>query len=249
MHRRHGSDIDRAWLATADDCIRRWPHLDGEERARLLEQAKLLDQTRSWEGLDGLAVTPEMRAIVATHACLLTVNVGMGVFADVTSILIAPTSAVRTARHQVDRSIVTESEACVLGESLMHGPVRLAWDQVLEEQSSRRDQSVVIHEFAHKIDMADGIAGGTPPIADRRQVQEFERAADGTLEALRAGTAGRSLRAYAAVNRAELFAVATEAFFLRPARLRSEHPRLYQALAGFYRQKPEATEPEAGGPD
>jgi len=248
MHHRHGPDIDEAWLATAANSIRRWRHLDAEERARLLDQAKLLDRTRSWEGLDGLAVTPEMRALVAVYACLLTVNVGIGMLADVTSILIAPTSAVRTARHQVGESIVTESEACVLGESLMHGPVRLAWDRVLEEQTREQGQSVVIHEFAHKIDMADGIAGGTPPIADKQQSAEFEHAAEITLEALRAGGAGRSLRPYAAVNRAELFAVATEAFFLRPAALRSEHPRLYEALAGFYRQDPASMDSGAGRP-
>jgi Mlc titration factor MtfA (ptsG expression regulator) len=43
---------------------------------------------------------------------------------------------------------------------------------------------------------------------------------------------------YGATNAAEFFAVATEAFFQKPAALKRRHPALYQQLAEFYRQDP-----------
>jgi len=43
---------------------------------------------------------------------------------------------------------------------------------------------------------------------------------------------------YGATNRAEFFAVATEAFFERPDDVRAEYPQLYQALREFYGQDP-----------
>ena len=55
------------------------------------------------------------------------------------------------------------------------------------------------------------------------------------------------LRSYAASAPAELFAVATEQFFERPARLRARHPELFDALAAFYAlTPPDEAAPEPG---
>ncbi len=214
----------------------RWQHLSDTERQRLFDHARHLDQTRYWEGLDGLQVNGTMRGVVTAHAALLTVGLGTGVLRDVTAILIAPSTATRTTRHRVGGPIVSESEACVLGEAVLHGPVRLAWERVAMEWRTSARTSVVIHEFAHKIDMSDGDADGTPPIGDRHRTLEFDRVADRVLDSLRGGAG--TLRPYAATNRAELFAVATEALFLEPDGLRDGHPDLYQQLAAVYRQDP-----------
>jgi Mlc titration factor MtfA (ptsG expression regulator) len=40
------------------------------------------------------------------------------------------------------------------------------------------------------------------------------------------------------VNRAEFFAVATEAFFEKPAALRRDQPELYRLLVDFYKLDP-----------
>jgi Mlc titration factor MtfA (ptsG expression regulator) len=228
---------DPTWEAIAAGRVARWSHLDDAGRLRLLDQARELDRTRFWEGLDGLVVTQEMRAEIASTACILTVNIGLRALADVTSILIEPTASSRVARHAVGGSMITESHSCVLGEALLHGPVRLAWDQVSADASGATGASVVIHEFAHKIDMADGAANGTPPL-ERRKSLEFDRISDETLDGLRAGTVGDALRPYAATNRAELFAVASEAFFLNPHALHAQFGPLYEMLADVYRQHP-----------
>jgi Mlc titration factor MtfA (ptsG expression regulator) len=46
------------------------------------------------------------------------------------------------------------------------------------------------------------------------------------------------LDGYGATNKAEFFAVATEAFFEKPAQLEREHAALYAELKRFYRQDP-----------
>lgn len=238
MRRRAGDDQEHEWTAGALSALRRFTHLDVTSQDRLLEQARTLDRTRHWESVDGLVVTPGMRARVAVPACLLTLNIGLSALADVTSIIMAPTSAIRTTRHRVGGQVVTEDLACVQGEALLHGPLRIAWDRVVEEEAVGSATSVVIHEFAHKIDMADGSVDGTPPISGRERSLAFERVAERVLADLREGVPVGPLRSYGATNRSELFAVATEAFFLSPVELRRGSSSLYMALADFYRQHP-----------
>lgn len=235
---RSDSRWDTDWESAALAAAERWTHLDPAARRRWLEQSRVFDRTRSWEGLDGLSLTAEMRATVAVQACLLTVNIGLGALADTTSVLIAARPTVRTTRHGLPGSIVTEGRACVLGEALLHGPVRIAWDRARRETDLASTTSVVIHEFAHKIDMSDGSANGTPPIIERDRSVEFDRRLDHVMERLRDDTSPGPLRRYAATNRAELFAVATEAFFLAPAALERWSPPFYDALADFYQQTP-----------
>ena len=47
-----------------------------------------------------------------------------------------------------------------------------------------------------------------------------------------------TLDPYGAENRAEFFAVATEAFFEKPAVLRRDHPHLYALLVDFFKLDP-----------
>ena len=238
MRRPEAPGINDEWMESAVGTLRRYPYLDAASQDRILELAKSVDRTRHWEGVDGLVITSGMRARVAVPASLLVLNVGPAVLADVTSIIIAPSAAVRTTRHRVGGPIISEGPASVQGEALLHGPVRISWDRVVAEERAGIASSVVIHEFAHKIDMADGNPDGTPPISGRERSAVFERAADRILADLRDGKAVGPLRSYGATNRSELFAVATEAFFLRPVELREAAPSLYTALAGFYRQNP-----------
>lgn len=96
-------------------------------------------------------------------------------------------------------------------------------------------QNVILHEFAHLIDMADGDVDGLPkqlkkdafslPWLDfiEQKISEIKR--------------GQSnIRGYGATNKAEFFAVASEYFFERPSMMKSKHPTLYQALTEFYQQ-------------
>ena len=131
---------------------------------------------------------------------------------------------------------MSESSACVLGESLLHGPVRLAWDQVVAGGS--RQSSVVIHEFAHKVDMADGYVDGAPPLPGIEEARLFDEVIDASMETLALSSDFEPLSGYALTNRAEFFACATEAFFLRSEQLSQRFIDLYSALRHVYRQDP-----------
>jgi Mlc titration factor MtfA (ptsG expression regulator) len=104
--------------------------------------------------------------------------------------------------------------------------------------------------FAHDIDMRSG-ATADAEAADRSTArgrwlrslvlehERFARRADRDDETF--------LDPYAAESLEEFFAVGSEAFFVAPATLKAEQPRLYRLLAEFYRQDPERDRTEQGG--
>ena len=101
--------------------------------------------------------------------------------------------------------------------------------------------NVVIHEFAHKLDMLNGDANGFPPLhADMsREVwsEVFTRAYADFCKRVD-GDETTVLDPYAAENPAEFFAVMSEAFFQTPLVVKSHYPAVYRQLASFYRQDP-----------
>ena len=51
----------------------------------------------------------------------------------------------------------------ISGKAHHCGPVKLSWDVVnIETRHPEHDHNVVYHAFAHKLNMLDGIADGTP---------------------------------------------------------------------------------------
>ena len=93
------------------------------------------------------------------------------------------------------------------------------------------------HEFAHRLDMLDGITDGTPPLGSDDAARRWAEVCTPAYERVVAGES--ALRSYAATNPAEFFAVATEVFFTRPDVLIEHERDLYDALRAFYRQDPE----------
>ena len=61
-----------------------------------------------------------------------------------------------------------------LGEARYRGPVMLAWAEVLEDgRIPGGRQNLVCHEFAHQLDMLDGVIDGTPPLDNRAQYRRW----------------------------------------------------------------------------
>jgi Mlc titration factor MtfA (ptsG expression regulator) len=146
------------------------------------------------------------------------------------------------------RDWIADGPQPLLGEGHHRGPVILAWDRVLRDGRLPHDgHNLVYHEFAHKLDMLDGGADGTPPLASseerERWHQVFERA---FLELRTRIENGREsvIDQYGATNEAEFFAVVTEHFFDQPRELQNDEPELYELLCEFYRQDPARRLPE-----
>ena len=123
------------------------------------------------------------------------------------------------------------------------GPLMVSWRAARREALQLRlGRDVVLHEFAHKIDMYDGVLDGTPMLATDAETQRWVDVCTRHYDDVRFGGAkdGTSafLRSYAGTNVAEFFAVATETFFTRPIELAERKPELYEVFAAFYRQDP-----------
>jgi len=225
-----------------------WCFLGDVERDRLEGFIKVFLVEKEFEGAGGLKVAEDIRVTIAAQACLLVLGLEDGAYyyRDVHSIIVYPSTVVRRGPQSsaVLPGAVTEGPAALAGEARLHGPVVIVWDQALAQaRFPGRGHNVVYHEFAHKIDMADGSADGAPRHHDRaaagrlREVLAAEYMALG--ERAEAGIPDL-LDSYGAVNAVEFFAVATEVFFDLPLALQQQHPELYAALAGFYRQEPAA---------
>lgn len=219
-----------------------WSTFEAEERARLEDLIRLFMADKLWEGVAGLDLTEEIEVTISGHACLLILELDLDHYRDVTSIIVYPTTATRRGERSLGGGIVTEEPAHLLGEAMLHGPVMVAWDAVLRAAAVGQARNVVHHEFAHKLDMLDGFADGIPPIHDRSLRQQFAETVGRAYEDLVAGAGPFFIDAYATTNRAEFFAVATEAYFGDPVRLRHDRPDLYGSLRRYYRQDPAVRE-------
>jgi hypothetical protein len=129
-------------------------------------------------------------------------------------------------------------EVGLLGEAHLHGPVILAWDNVMFGAKNDHDaHNVVMHELAHKIDFVDGDIDGTPPLETAAERHAWGVAFSTAFNAQKARADKNQksfLRDYAITNEAEYFAVATETFFEKPKAMQRELPDVYAALADFY---------------
>jgi Mlc titration factor MtfA (ptsG expression regulator) len=136
---------------------------------------------------------------------------------------------------------VTADRQSVLGLAQGgRGPVVIAWDQALAgAHRTVRGHNVVLHEFAHKLDMLDGTVDGTP-VLPQDIARDWVRVCTEVYDDLVVGRPRPPMRWYGATNPGEFFAVATEVFFEQPHELRYAEPALYDVLSRFYRQDPAA---------
>ncbi|MBD3647089.1 MAG: zinc-dependent peptidase [Pseudomonadales bacterium] len=117
----------------------------------------------------------------------------------------------------------------------------LSWADIVSDEGMQGGYNVILHEFAHKLDMLNGSADGLPPLHKGMVLSEwtrvFQRSFDRlTTEAERGEET--LLDPYGAESPAEFFAVASEAFFEMPDALTEFDPALYEQLKQFYRQDP-----------
>ncbi len=242
--RRHAIEapFPEAWSEILDDDMVHWRWLDDDERSRLEDLIKAFLFDKRFEWVSGMVESEEVKVLVAASACLLILGLEHAYYRDVGSIIMYPSSVVVAGRRSAPQPGQFETDAIVpiLGESSLHGPMVIAWDAAKRSAAHpHTGHNVIYHEFAHKIDMADGSADGLPPM-DRALRDTWEEICSREYNAVRDGTSDDLLRDYAGVNRAEFFAVATELFLDRPIDMEMHKPDLYGVLQGFYQQDPAA---------
>lgn len=232
-------------LARWQRAIERLPILHGlalAELNRLRDLSTLLLHYKFIYGVQDLCVTEDMRLIVAAQASLLILYLDLDDYRGWRTVLLYP-GAFIAEREELDGiGIVHSVRHSLIGESWDAGPVILSWDDVGRTMApSEQRGNVVIHEFAHQLDMGNGAANGMPPLHRTMNRHTWATVFFQAYEKLnRCYAAGEliPLNPYALESPAEFFAVASEAFFVSPQKLQAELPRVYQQLQFYYRQDP-----------
>ena len=230
--------------------------LTAEESARLRALCERFLASKHFSGTHGLEISPLMQVEIAAQACILVLELGIEWYDGWSEVIVYP-SQFAPEREVVDEAgVVHLSNEPMAGEAWLGGPVILSYEDVAmtaDEEIRVAGYNVVIHEFAHKLDMRNGEPNGFPPLhegmAPRAWVEAFSQAYDdfcGKVDAAERLPGRRMQDAldalpidpYAAESPGEFFAVASEAFFETPELLAPAYPAVHEQLRRFYRQDP-----------
>ena len=244
------------WLQT----LQHYPFLLAltlQEQAKLRALSALFLQRKQFHGGQGLVVTDAMAVAIAAQACLPLLHWGkpaqaLGWYGDFVTIVVHSGAVVARRRTTDEAGVVHHYDEHLVGEAMERGPVMLSWSDVdAAGQSAAHGTNVVVHEFAHKLDMQSGTADGCPPLPAGFMGTRTTRAAhalwwqawqpaydnfrEQVLIAQRFGGMPPWLDSYGATAPAEFFAVACEAYFVNRNRFAQDFPALLLLLDGFFR--------------
>jgi Mlc titration factor MtfA (ptsG expression regulator) len=196
---------------------------------------------KRFEAAEGMVLVESMKAVIAVHACLPILNLGLRWYRNWKTVVVVPEHFVGKARSIDPAGVVHEWEDVRVGESWVRGPVVLSWADV--QRSELADGfNVVIHEAAHRLDQLDGAMNGRPALHREMSAEEWKKeftAAYFSLERQLSMRRFSAVSAYALASPSEFFAVVSELFFELPHSLLREFPRVYRLLQEFYRQQPD----------
>jgi len=214
--------------------------LSADEQGRLRLLTILFLHEKYFSSARGLVLTEAMCLQVAVQACALILNLDMDYYRGWSEIIVYPAGFVARHQYMDEAGIVHQGDRSLAGEAWLRGPVILSWADIAVSDYPD-GVNVVIHEFAHKLDMLNGRANGYPPLHKTMSRQDWAQ----TFSAAYADFCARIdhgedtvIDPYASESPGEFFAVLSEAFFELPDVVRDEYPGVYTQLAQFYRQDP-----------
>ncbi|MGZ4675000.1 MAG: zinc-dependent peptidase, partial [Acidimicrobiia bacterium] len=156
LHRRKGLPDD--WPDVVAEHVAVWQVLDDGERDTLAAAADWLLRHKHWEAAHGFELTEVMTVTIAMQASLLVLALDVDELREVSAVIVYPAAMVSQGlRAGPIAGTVSDGGLPILGEAHeRRGPVLLAWDQAYAASTTPgRGHNVVLHEFAHKLDMVD----------------------------------------------------------------------------------------------
>jgi MtfA peptidase len=215
-----------------------------EQHERLRRMASLFLDRKEFTGAQGFVVTDRIALAVAVQACLPVLELGLDQYDGFVGIVMHGDAVVASREVTDEHGVVHAYDEELAGEAMEGGPLMLSWADVLHEPEADAPATaynVVIHEFAHVLDLRDGQADGIPvqgSSTERRAWSEVLMAEyDRFCERVVCGYE-TVLDPYAAEAPDEFFAVASEAFFVTPLAMKEEQPAMYRLLSSYYKQDP-----------
>ena len=250
--------IDRElWrAATASWLFMRGVRADEDDRLHALSERFLA--AKQFSGTHGLEVSALMQVEIAAQACILVLELGDDWYDGWSDIIVYPAQFAPEREYMDDAGVVHVTRDAMAGEAWLGGPVILSYEDVAmaaDEEARIAGYNVVIHEFAHKLDMRAGDPNGFPPLHAGMNAAQWKRAFSGAFEdftkcveaaeslprrKVQAALDALPIDPYGAESAGEFFAVASEAFFETPELLAPAYPDVYAQLRLFYRQDPQA---------
>jgi MtfA peptidase len=234
----------------------RYPFLqrhDAGQAAELRRLTSLFLDRKEFSAVGGLRLTDAMAVAIAAQAVLPVLRLGLHRYDGFVGLVVHADQV--WARREVEDpdGIVHVYDEALAGEAMQGGPIMLSWRDVrsaaMSAGTAARDTgayNVVIHEFAHVLDMEDGVADGVPLLPPELPRAEWQAQLDDAHRSFAARVdAGEpsAIDAYGQAGPEEFFAVASEAFFVSPLALREESLALYTLLSRFYAQNPALDQP------
>ena len=230
------------WLEIIKTNVPYYRRLSIADEKELQRHILIFLAEKRFVGCGGLTISDEIKVTIAAQACVLLLHRLTDYYPGLRSILVYPAAYVAKATRHLPDGVVEEGFDVRLGESWHRGSVVLSWDDVRRDATDIHDgHNVVFHEFAHQLDSSAGKGDSSTVLQRGSAFIAWARVLAKNYEKLRSDVDRRKptlLRAYAAQNPAEFFAVATECFFERPKDLQKSYPDLYQELKNFYHQDP-----------
>lgn len=230
------------WPARLTEQVPLYARLPPALREQLHGHIQVLLDEKDFHGAAEFVVTDVMRLIIAAQASLLLLNRPVDYFPMLHSIVLHPGVFV-VNRETWDATGVHHNERQVLsGESWERGQLVLSWDDSLAGGMNSEDgYNVVLHEFAHQLDLESGAVNGMPGLHSAARRRDWTS----TFSAAYADHCARVdahtdtwLDPYAASSPAEFFAVITEAFYELPQAVQAQYPQVFTQLCDYYRVDP-----------
>ncbi|MCX6356875.1 MAG: zinc-dependent peptidase [Candidatus Aureabacteria bacterium] len=227
-----------AWREILLGGVRFYRRLNPEGRRRFEKNLRYFLAEQRIEGVGGVEITDEIRVLVAAGAAVLLHGQPEWELPRGHTILVYP--------EGFDERFRFRPSGPLLGQMHGQGPIIISREALIEGwRNPGRGDNVVLHEFAHLMDMRGGSVSGVPRMLNAAASGAWLGLIHKEMEKVERHQS--ALWSYAATNEAEFFAVAVECFFERPVVLREKHPELYRALSQFFNQDPAAVMPDQRG--
>lgn len=228
---------DGLWSVVVDSL----PFLDSlavDEKKALKSLAEAFLAEKEFSTAGGLELSDEICVSIAAQGCLPILKLGLGAYRDWVGIVVYPDEFVVRRHFEDESGVIHEYDDVLAGEAWEGGPLIISWHDV---QMAGDGYNVVIHEFAHKLDMLSGEADGIPAlhsgITETEWHAKFSDAYDDFCQRVDKGE-DTPIDPYASTDPAEFFAVMSENFFEIPDVVAGEYPAIYGLLCRYYLQDP-----------
>src|SRR5262245_53125608 len=151
------------WLDIVRENVPIYKRLNESDQKELQGLTQVFLAEKHFEGCGGLELSDEIRVTVAAQACVLLLHRKTDDYPRLITILVYPSAYLARSVQPIGGGVLLEEEQIRLGEAWKSGVVVVSWQELRALARGRtHGKNLVLHEFAHQLDMEDGTPDGTP---------------------------------------------------------------------------------------